>query len=90
MSGLRGWTPVNGDGTVRCGACGATVEKCPRCDGWLREIDGRYGPFLGCTKYPVCDYRRDPRAVSRSDARKPARGVPRDVSGRGGRRNRAG
>ena len=82
--------PVNGDGTVRCGACGATVEKCPRCDGWLEEIDGRYGPFLGCTKYPVCDYRRDPRAVSRSGVRKPSRGVPRDVSARGGRRNRVG
>ena len=82
--------PVNEDGAVRCGACGAMAEKCPRCDGWLREIDGRYGPFIGCTKFPVCDYKRQAGAASRGGARRPGRAERRIDNGRGRRRNRAG
>lgn len=29
---------------------------CPRCGGQLVERDGRYGPFLGCSNYPRCNF----------------------------------
>lgn len=34
-------------------------EKCPQCKkGWLRQLDGKFGPFHGCTEYPICRYTR--------------------------------
>jgi ssDNA-binding Zn-finger/Zn-ribbon topoisomerase 1 len=35
---------------------GAQGRPCPEpgCDGHLVERNGRYGPFLGCTRYPKC------------------------------------
>lgn len=37
-------------------SCGATFPACPKCsDGWLVERKGKWGPFLGCVKYPKCD-----------------------------------
>ena len=48
--------PCGQDGTtdVRC-ACGASFPACPECDdGWLVERGGRFGPFLGCVRYPAC------------------------------------
>ena len=65
--------PVNEDGTVRCGACGETVEKCARCDGWLAERNGKRGPFLSCTNYPACGYTRAMRPASGLGSRKGAR-----------------
>lgn len=31
-------------------------ENCPRCEKPLREIVGKYGPFLACSGYPECKY----------------------------------
>ncbi len=31
-------------------------EKCPLCTKPLREMRGRYGPFIACTGYPGCKY----------------------------------
>jgi cobalamin biosynthesis protein CobT len=32
-----------------------SVPKCPSCKtGYLQEKTGKYGPYLGCTKYPNC------------------------------------
>jgi DNA topoisomerase I len=37
-----------------------TGEKCPKCgEGELRERISRHGFFLGCSRYPECDYTRD-------------------------------
>jgi WD40 repeat protein len=33
--------------------------SCPRCGKPLKRTDGRYGPFMGCTGYPVCRYTRN-------------------------------
>lgn len=36
------------------------VEKpCPACGGELRERSSKRGKFLGCTKYPACNYTED-------------------------------
>ena len=61
--------PVKADGTLRCRDCSQTVEECPSCDGWLRTRAGKYGPFLGCSNYPDCDYTRniDQRAPRTAD-----------------------
>lgn len=48
----------------RCLDCDQTIEACPRCDGWLQSRTGKYGPFLGCTNWPVCDYTRDLRQAT--------------------------
>ena len=43
---------------MECG-CGASFPACPSCpDGWLVERTGRYGAFLGCTRYPDCRGKR--------------------------------
>lgn len=31
---------------------------CPKCGSRLRKINGRNGPFYGCTSYPTCRYTR--------------------------------
>jgi DNA topoisomerase I len=31
--------------------------KCPKCESEVEVRDGRFGPFLGCVKYPECDGR---------------------------------
>jgi DNA topoisomerase-1 len=37
-----------------------TGEKCPKCgEGELMERISRHGFFLGCSRYPDCDYTRD-------------------------------
>src|SRR5690242_6127795 len=37
-----------------------TDEKCPKCEkGTLLERISRHGFFLGCSRYPECDYIRD-------------------------------
>jgi len=36
---------------------GKTEGKvCPKCGGKLEEKIGKYGKFLGCSKYPKCQY----------------------------------
>jgi DNA topoisomerase-1 len=38
----------------------STGEKCPKCgEGELMERISRHGFFLGCSRYPDCDYTRD-------------------------------
>lgn len=33
------------------------ITKCAVCNkGWLREVDGQYGEFLGCSNYPDCEF----------------------------------
>ncbi len=51
--------PVKAEGGFRCRDCGQKIEACPACDGWLRTRTGKYGPFLGCSNWPACDYTRD-------------------------------
>ena len=37
-------------------SCGATFPGCPKCgNGWLVERRGRFGKFLSCTRFPMCD-----------------------------------
>ncbi len=31
-------------------------ETCPKCGSQLRELVGRYGPFIACSGYPECKY----------------------------------
>ena len=33
-------------------------DPCPRCNGTLRQREGRFGPFLGCSNYPTCRFTR--------------------------------
>lgn len=40
---------------MKCSDCGAAQQSCPTCsDGWLVERSGRFGPFLGCVRFPDC------------------------------------
>lgn len=44
------------NGNQTCSECGAVQQACPTChDGWLVKRSGRYGPFLGCIRFPDCD-----------------------------------
>lgn len=32
-------------------------DMCPKCKiGTLHKIEGKYGPFYGCSTYPECNY----------------------------------
>lgn len=31
-------------------------EKCPNCDKQMRQMVGRFGPFVSCSGYPECKY----------------------------------
>lgn len=33
-------------------------ESCPKCGAELVIRSGKHGPFLGCSRYPACDYVR--------------------------------
>jgi len=46
-------------------------EDCPQCGAPLAIRLGKHGRFVGCTKYPECDYTRDLQAES-GGARPPA------------------
>lgn len=33
------------------------MNKCPKCkEGYLIAREGKFGKFMGCTKYPKCNY----------------------------------
>lgn len=34
-------------------------SKCPKCGSKLEIKNGRYGKFVGCTRYPYCNYTRN-------------------------------
>ncbi len=31
-------------------------RTCPNCSSELKIVNGKYGPFIGCSKYPECKY----------------------------------
>ncbi len=31
-------------------------EKCPKCSSPLRQLQGKFGPFIACSAYPECKY----------------------------------
>ncbi|MFA6096941.1 MAG: restriction endonuclease [Candidatus Paceibacterota bacterium] len=35
-----------------------TNDICPTCGGKLREINGRFGKFFGCSNYPKCKFKK--------------------------------
>ena len=53
--------PVRSGDGFRCRDCGASIEACPDCEGWLETRMGRFGRFLGCSNYPACEYTRNPQ-----------------------------
>ena len=53
--------PIRTDDAWRCWDCGADIEPCPTCNGWLEERMGKYGRFHGCSNYGECDYTRKSR-----------------------------
>jgi len=52
-------------------------ETCPQCGAPLSIRLGRHGRFIGCTKYPECDYTRD-----LADATRPEQPPAEVVEGR--------
>jgi DNA helicase-4 len=50
---------------------GQPSERCPECKkGWLRQLDGKFGPFFGCSEYPICRYTRKVAAAEPTIIRK--------------------
>lgn len=48
---------------------GEPLEACPKCgSGVLQLRGGRYGAFHGCSRFPVCDYKRK---ATQDDGRPP-------------------
>lgn len=42
------------------GQTDAPRERCPKCgQGWVVQKQGKYGPFLGCSRFPNCNYSRN-------------------------------
>ena len=63
--------PVRSGDAFRCRDCGAAIEACPVCDGWLNAKMGRYGRFLGCSNFPACEYTRDLRKPRKGRGQEP-------------------
>jgi len=40
------------------------MVTCPRCKKELREVNGKYGVFYGCSGYPGCKFTMDSRAYA--------------------------
>ena len=60
---------ANCNGSFHCRDCGQSVEVCPICNaGWLQTKSGKYGPFLGCSNWPVCDYTQNIRREKKRTA----------------------
>ncbi len=53
-------------------------EKCPKCAEPLSIRLGRNGSFIGCTKYPDCDYTRNTNEDAESAAKAAAEKVGRN------------
>ena len=34
--------------------CYLSIQKCPICGDNVREVSGKFGKFLGCSRYPEC------------------------------------
>jgi DNA topoisomerase-1 len=48
-----------------------TDEPCPQCGARLSIRLGKHGRFIGCTRYPECDYTRDLKEGSGEEAPAP-------------------
>jgi DNA topoisomerase-1 len=49
--------PLEGEGNGKGPEPVPTGERCPQCgEGELMERTGRFGPFVGCSRYPECTY----------------------------------
>lgn len=58
--------------TAAPGKDGERTYYCPRCRNPMRRIQGKMGPFWGCTGYPACDkklYDKDGRPSDTPDER---------------------
>ena len=47
--------------------------KCPKCGASMREKNGRYGQFLGCSNWPRCNGTRDVNPTDNSTPTKPTK-----------------
>lgn len=57
----QGLRMLNADGSK------GDSEVCPKCGkGFLRPKVSKFGPFLSCSTFPRCDYKRDGRRVRRA------------------------
>lgn len=57
----QGLRVFNADGTE------GDSELCPKCGkGFLRPRTSKFGPFLSCSTFPRCDYKRDGRRSRRA------------------------
>ncbi|WP_299828309.1 UvrD-helicase domain-containing protein [uncultured Roseobacter sp.] len=60
-------------GQFKC-SCGATFPSCPKCSsGWLVQRPGKWGKFLGCTRYPDCTGKQSLKASGHAGSNKNAR-----------------
>ncbi len=50
----------------RAGEPAIDLDRCPECGSPLAQRNGRYGAFLGCSRYPVCRYVRKARPTGPS------------------------
>jgi DNA topoisomerase I len=49
--------PLEGDGNGKGPEAKLTGERCPECgEGDLMQRTGRFGPFIGCSRFPDCKY----------------------------------
>ena len=69
--------PVRTGGAFRCRDCGGSIEGCPVCGGWLETRMGRFGRFLGCSKWPDCKYTRNLRPPRRKSSQRSRTGQRR-------------
>jgi DNA topoisomerase I len=57
---LDGWLASAREADPVRPAAERTGESCPKCgEGELVKREGRYGEFVGCSRYPECDYIKD-------------------------------
>ena len=63
--------PVRSGDAFCCRDCGGLIEGCPVCGGWLETRMGRFGRFLGCSNYPVCDYTRNLQRAGKGPGKPP-------------------
>ena len=47
----------------------ATSKKCPKCSSELKARKGRFGWFVGCSKYPECKFLENIKISQKSDVK---------------------
>lgn len=55
---VNGWSPES-DLSVKKESEDSSHKEtdiCPKCGGMLREVNGKFGKFLGCSNYPKCKF----------------------------------